>query len=94
MKKFALEEQKKKEAKGEKMAEDDLDAWMKEENDSMHFVFYFFNFLFFQFFYLFIYFILIYILMLIVCILSLFIIYYLLFIYYRFINILLFIIYH
>ena len=33
MKKFALEAQKKKEAKGEKLAEDDLDSWMREENE-------------------------------------------------------------
>lgn len=35
MKKQALEAQKKKEQQGEKKADEDLDAWMREENESM-----------------------------------------------------------
>lgn len=35
MKKAALEAEKKREAQGEKKADEDLDAWMREENESM-----------------------------------------------------------
>lgn len=37
MKKYAEEERKKKEAQGEKMADEDLDSWMKEENERTEF---------------------------------------------------------